>query len=333
MPMPFGSLPPEINSGLMYAGSGAGPLLAAASTWEALAAELHTAAAGYRSELARLTGAGWTGPASAAMSSAAAPYSTWMSATAVQAEQTASQARDAVAAYEAAFVATVPPSVIAANRAQLARLISTNALGQNTPAIAVTEAQYGEMWAQDVAAMHGYRAAAAPASALNPFNLPPQVTDPAQFAQLWGQAGPYVSMTSAGGSMSASTNSIWNSLTSIAKNLMPATAKAATDAAAAPAGAGSLGGLTAALGRSGTIGALSVPRSWAAATPLTSPLGTAVGGAGPTAAAGAGLNPGGLLGTMPMLANAATRGAGDHGAALPRFDLRPSVIPTTPAAG
>ncbi len=43
-----------------------------------------------------------------------------------------------------AFAMTVPPPVIAANRAELMALVATNFLGQNTPAIAATEAQYGE---------------------------------------------------------------------------------------------------------------------------------------------------------------------------------------------
>lgn len=44
----------------MYAGSGGGPMLAAASAWDGLAAELHSAAAGYNSVLAggRLAGGG-----------------------------------------------------------------------------------------------------------------------------------------------------------------------------------------------------------------------------------------------------------------------------------
>jgi PPE-repeat protein len=47
----------------------------------------------------------------------------------------------------------VHPSAVAANRASLAVLVSTNLLGQNAPAIAAAEAQYMEMWAQDAAAM------------------------------------------------------------------------------------------------------------------------------------------------------------------------------------
>ena len=91
----------------------------------------------------------------------------------------------AVSAYEAAFAMTVPPPVIAANRSQTMALIATNILGQNTPAIAASEAQYAEMWAQDSAAMQGYASSSAAASKLRPFTLPPQTTNPAGLA---GQA-------------------------------------------------------------------------------------------------------------------------------------------------
>jgi hypothetical protein len=55
----------------------------------------------------------------------------------------------------------VHPSSVAANRLVLAALVATNFLGHNTPAIMATEAQYEEMWAQDVTAMLGYHAGAA----------------------------------------------------------------------------------------------------------------------------------------------------------------------------
>jgi PPE-repeat protein len=176
--MDFGMLPPEINSARMYTGPGAGPMLTAAAAWDGLAAQLHFTAASYSSVISGLA-AGWRGPSSATMVAAVAPYTAWMSTAATQAEQTATQARAAVAAYETAFAATVPPPIIAANRALLMALIATNFLGQNTPAIAATEAHYAEMWAQDATAMFGYAGSSATASQVTPFTEPPQTTNPA----------------------------------------------------------------------------------------------------------------------------------------------------------
>jgi PPE-repeat protein len=181
--MDLGALPPEINSARMYTGPGAGPMLAAAAAWDQLAANLRSTATSYHSEVSGLAGELWRGRASTAMVAAAAPYAAWISATAVRCEQISNQARAAVSAYEAAFAMTVPPPLIATNRAQLATLAATNFLGQNTPAIAATEAQYGEMWAQDAAAMYGYAANSAAASTLAPFAPPQQTT------KLAGQAG------------------------------------------------------------------------------------------------------------------------------------------------
>jgi PPE-repeat protein len=175
--MDFGALPPEINSGRMYSGPGSAPMMAAASAWDGLAAELSSAAAGYASVITELTSAPWLGPASAAMVASVTPYISWLSAAADQAEQSSAQARAAAAAYETAFVLTVPPPVIAANRVLLATLVATNFFGQNTPAIAATEAQYAEMWAQDAAAMYGYAGSSATATELTPFAAPAQTTD------------------------------------------------------------------------------------------------------------------------------------------------------------
>ncbi|MDT5164056.1 MAG: hypothetical protein QOC88_950 [Mycobacterium sp.] len=174
--MDFATLPPEVNSGLMYAGPGSGPIIAAAASWDSLATEVYSAANEYGSVISGLTSGPWRGPASASMVAAAAPYLSWMNATAAQAEQAANQAKAAASAYETAFTATVPPPVIVANRTLLASLVSTNILGQNTPAIAATEAHYAEMWAQDAAAMYGYAGSSLAASTLAPFVEPPATT-------------------------------------------------------------------------------------------------------------------------------------------------------------
>jgi PPE-repeat protein len=180
--MDFATLPPEVNSGLMYTGPGSGPIIAAAASWDSLAAEVSSAAGDYGSVISGLTSGPWRGPASASMVAAAAPYVSWMNATAAQAEQAADQAKAAASAYEAAFTATVAPPVIAANRTLLASLIATNILGQNTPAIATNEAHYAEMWAQDAAAMYGYAGSSAAASTLTPFAAPPATTTVSQAA-------------------------------------------------------------------------------------------------------------------------------------------------------
>jgi PPE-repeat protein len=207
--MDFAMLPPEINSGRMYAGPGSGPMLAAAAAWDGLAAELYSTAVSYQSVISGLTAGPWLGPASASMAAAASPYVAWMNTTAAQAEQTAVHAKAAAAAYETAFAATVPPPAIAANRSLLMALIATNILGQNAPAIAATETQYAEMWAQDAGAMYGYAGSSASATTLTPFTPPAPTTNPGGLA---GQAAAVAQAT--GTSAATSTQTVLSQLTS-----------------------------------------------------------------------------------------------------------------------
>ncbi|OBI94218.1 PPE domain-containing protein [Mycobacterium sp. 1245805.9] len=228
--MDFAALPPEINSARMYTGPGSGPLLAAAAAWDGLAAALHAAASSYQSEVAALTAGPWLGPTSGLMAAAAAPYLAWTRTSATQAEQAANQAKAAAGAYETAFAETIPPPVVAANRSLLLTLVATNIFGQNTPAIATTEAQYAEMWAQDAAAMYGYAAASASATPLTPFAPPPRNTNsagPAAQAAAVAQA----TGTSAGQAQSA---------VSSAPQAIAAVPAALTSLAATPAQAGPL---------------------------------------------------------------------------------------------
>ncbi len=175
----FAALPPEVTSAMMYTGAGSGPLMAAASTWSNLAAELSTTATSWESIIANLTTQQWTGAGSAAAAAAAQPYVGWLGTTAAAAEHAAAQASASAAAYEAAFAAIVPPPVIAANRATLSALVATNFLGINTPAIMATEAQYAEMWVQDAVTMSTYQAAATAASVLQPLTPASPTTNPA----------------------------------------------------------------------------------------------------------------------------------------------------------
>ncbi|GBE67003.1 PPE family protein [Mycobacterium sp. MFM001] len=385
--MDFGVLPPEINSARMYAGPGAGPMMAVAAAWHALGAELATTAASYESVISALTGEEWLGPSSAAMAAAAAPYVAWMNSTAAAAEHAAAQATASAAAFEAAFAMTVPPPVIAANRAQLAALVATNFLGQNTPAIAATEAHYGEMWAQDAAAMYGYAGSSASAGVLQPLSSPAPTTNPAglagqaaavsgagtqaQLSQLvstlpgavQGMASPLAGSGGSGGFLSDFINStqnigIWNTIQTYsqaagnvaawnmfggimggigaakAENALPAAmAMGAGEASGGtvlmgtvgPVSFGGLAGapVAAGLGQASSVGGLSVPASWSAATPAGTGSAT-LAGTGWTAAAEETTSVAAVPAGMPAVASA---GRGGFGFGAPRYGFKPTVMP------
>ena len=215
--MDFGALPPEINSARMYAGPGSAPMLAAASAWDTLAAELQSGASSYGSVVSALTDE-WQGPSSGMMEDAAAPYVQWLTAAAGQAEQTAGQARAAASAYQVALTSMVPLPEIAANRTQLAALTATNILGQNSAAIATTEAQYGEMWAQDATAMYSYAGSSAAASRVTPFTAPPSTTNPAGAANQ-AAAVTQASGAAAGNGVQSALSQLTSTISSTLQNL------------------------------------------------------------------------------------------------------------------
>jgi PPE-repeat protein len=155
-----------MNSARIFAGAGRGPMLAAAAAWDGVAEELHSAAGSVAAVVSELAGESWQGQAALAMTQATGPYVAWLSTAAGQAEQAAAQARLATRAFDIALAATVHPTVVAANRSELVSLVASNLLGLNAPAIAAAEAEYEQMWAQDVAAMSGYHLGASAATQL-----------------------------------------------------------------------------------------------------------------------------------------------------------------------
>ncbi|KBZ61965.1 hypothetical protein K875_02884 [Mycobacterium [tuberculosis] TKK-01-0051] len=221
----YGAFPPEFNSARIYSGPGSGSFVAAASAWSALAAELNSAALSYDNVITALSGEEWTGTASAAMAQAAEPYVTWLTATAAQAEEAATQARAAASAYETALASSVPPPLIAANRTQSQQLQATNVLGQNTPLIAQLEAQYGEYWAQDAGAMYSYAGQSASATKVTQFQKAPEVTNQS------GQATQAAAVTNATANSTATNTS--KTLQSLATPASTTTTNATTATTAA----------------------------------------------------------------------------------------------------
>ena len=226
----FGAIPPEITSARMFNGVGSGSLITAASSWNQVAAELNSAARGYQQTITTLSNDDWQGAASTAMADAAAPYLAWMTNTAAEAEQAASQARAAASAYDTALAATVPPPMIAANRAELTQLVPSNVFGQYTAAIAQLEAQYAEMWAQDATVMYNYAGQSAAAAKVTPFAAAPQITSPtAQAAQ--SAATTSATATSVGNSQSTLSqiiSSMPNQLHSLASPVAASSSAATT---------------------------------------------------------------------------------------------------------
>src|SRR5271157_1576134 len=152
--------PPEVTSALIHSGPGAGSLFEASGAWQRLGVELENSVAVYASTLSSLIES-WDGPSSMAMVQAVQPYLIWLRTTAQQAQQMAASTEAAAAAFTSVHSAVVPPGQVTANRTRLAQLLATNRFGTNTAAIAQTEAQYQEMWANNSAAMSSYQAASA----------------------------------------------------------------------------------------------------------------------------------------------------------------------------
>jgi len=272
------------------------------------------------------------------MAAAAAPYVAWLSAAASKAELVANQSRLSAGAFEAAFAATVPPPVIAANRALLMALIATNFLGQNTPAIAATEALYAEMWAQDVAAMVGYDAGTSvPAPQLA--TLPPTglvgATAPTSLVVSTGSqllsALPTAALSSLPtlstaaaieptGLLAGPLATGANSLLSGAGSAMPATGSALASAGQSDMNALSLASVddpavSMSMGQANSVGAMSVPPSWptmSTATPNPAVGGAPTIGAGDGAAGGAGNSTASVprIPSLPRMSMAGLRGAG-----------------------
>lgn len=156
MTMGFGIRPPEINSALLFSGPGSGSMAATATAWEGLAAALHNAAASYRRATA-----------------APQPYLDWLDATAARASQAAAQAKASETAFRSALATAVSPPEICANRATRVAAARANCLGHRAPAIADMDADYERMWALDADVMYRYARASAEATSIQPFGSPP----------------------------------------------------------------------------------------------------------------------------------------------------------------
>ncbi len=153
-------------------------MIEASGAWQRLGTELQNTAGSFSSAVSALTET-WQGPSSLAMVQAVEPYLAWLRGTARQAQQMANSAQAAAAAFDAVRSTVILPALVSANRTRLAQLLATNTFGVNLPAIAQTEDQYQNMWANNSAAMTRYQTASAQATTLSQFSSPPSIANPA----------------------------------------------------------------------------------------------------------------------------------------------------------
>ncbi|RFZ58733.1 PPE family protein [Mycobacterium pseudoshottsii] len=349
--MLYGLLPPEVNSTRMHTGAGVAPMLAAGAAWEGLAAELSTAATSFGSVTTDLAGGPWQGPASVAMTTAAAPYIAWLTDAAGHAHTAATHAISAANVFETALATTVHPAVVTANRSLLATLVATNLLGQNSPTIAATEAAYEQMWAQDVAAMTAYDSGAR--SLITALKSEEKTPPPGDVTLPEPIPTATPKQPAGGGLMSGLVSQLAKSAMPLAMGLAPVALSASMSAlgpamSAAADGAGPLatagagvagsqaGAVSAAMGQAHSVRALSVPPTWGV-SPTTSGASNAVMAATPSTSSGVSAvgAPAGRLGApmpmgMPMgAAGAAAAGSssGGSGGGVAVTSSRPSIIP------
>lgn len=383
----FAARTPEVNAALISSGAGAGPMMAAASAFSGLGSELTTAGTSFQSVIAQLVGADWLGPSSTLMATAAQELITWLHTIAEALQHAATQAIGSAAAFETAIATMVPVPVIAENRAELAVLVATNILGQNSGAIAANQAQYGAYWANNAATMYTYAANSAAHATLQPLSPPADTTNPAaQATQAVGTAGSVANSAQAAGlngllgNVQGAINSlagsgaaapIWDlydavqgffgigavgdtvntldvTLSWCIAMLTAALCTLGHFIAGAPFGftvgdvapigdgvgfgttlAGAAGGaggaietpaVLAGMGASGSVGELTVPASWSAATPEAAEAATLAGWTAPAEEAS---QMTAVPAGMPAVAGAG-RGGGIGG---PRYGIKPRVMP------
>ncbi|WAC92693.1 PPE family protein, SVP subgroup [Mycobacterium sp. Aquia_213] len=176
--MDFAALPPEITSTLVWTGPGSAPLMAAATAYANLAAEVSTTATSWESIITTLTTDAWTGGGSSAAATAAQPIVTYLTDTAAALEQASSAAASSAAAFEAAYAGVVSPALVFTNRAEFAAALA--AVPFSLPQLMELEVEYNEMWVQDATAMSAYQAASdAAAGILQPVTPLASTVDPA----------------------------------------------------------------------------------------------------------------------------------------------------------
>jgi PPE-repeat protein len=158
----YWGLAPEVNAIRLTTGPGAAAMAPVTAAYEAAGITHMEQGTQMMTTAAATAGGSWQGLGGTAMMDAAGVKSAWQLEAAGHAEKAAGLITEAAAVHSAAVAATIPYSVVIANRVREAALQAANipALGMLTPAIVEANIEYEEYWGQNAAAMTGYATAA-----------------------------------------------------------------------------------------------------------------------------------------------------------------------------
>lgn len=179
--------PPEVITGRLMSGAGAGPMTAAS-------AEFAAAATAYEISIDRLTAmlaylvASWQGEAAMAMQRTVVRFIMVNRMLQAQILTSAVRTEAQAVAFTEAYTTMAQMVEIVENRVTTAVLYATNFLGMNTIPIGVREGQYQEMWMQDVAVQTNYLAQTVANTTFDPFAKLPPLTGITSFPPLITQA-------------------------------------------------------------------------------------------------------------------------------------------------
>ncbi|MGW4241948.1 PPE family protein [Nocardia sp. NPDC004722] len=156
LPFDFGACPPEWHAARLFASPGPGPLKGVAATYTAVAHELAATALAADGSMKTMA-VNYISPASDRVQQAFGDHARWMQ---IQAAKAADAAALIAAVAEACDVAFTAMAIIveAAATVHLNRFVlgATNALGQNTAALAANEATYAALTCAAAEVMYAY---------------------------------------------------------------------------------------------------------------------------------------------------------------------------------
>src|SRR6478752_2729328 len=243
----YWGITPEVNAfRLTMAGAGPTAHVPQVTAFET-AAITHTQQATQMAATEAATAASFVGAGGQSMMQCAAVQSTWMTTAGAFAQKSAATIGAGINAYGSAVAATIPVPTVVANRVREATLQATNIIGQNTPAIAESNIEYGEFWAQNAGAMMSYLTAITGlvGSLAAPLPVLPGAANPAAAAAAGAAAtGMSLGLQGAGAALSGATQAGTAALS--------AGTGAVTSGAGAVAAATSQGAQGAQAGQSGT---------------------------------------------------------------------------------